>query len=170
MRGARRAGCAAESAAGAVPPAAPRISHEVGLETVGGGECGASPAAMTHEVGECNGERAVSFVDFVWRARRWLGRRTRRVGRGPRICFLLPECHMKLVNVAGNKLCLLLTSCGGGACLRVEGGCATCGARGPRRWLGCRRRRGARAEAVAEASNAARAARAIATRARPWAP
>ena len=64
---ARRAGGAAESAAGAVPPAAPRISHEVGLETVGGGECGASPAAMTHEVGECNGERAVSFVDFVWR-------------------------------------------------------------------------------------------------------
>ena len=33
--------------------------------------------------------------------------------RDPRICFLLPECHMKLVNVAGNKLCLLLTSCGG---------------------------------------------------------
>ena len=73
--------------------------------------------------------------------------------RDPRICFLLPECHMKLVNVAGNKLCLLSTSCGGacafvwrGVCLRVEG------------------------EAVAEASNAARAARAIATRARPWAP
>ena len=45
-RSARRAGGAAESAAGAVPPAAPRISHEVG---------------------KCRREQAVSFVDFVWR-------------------------------------------------------------------------------------------------------
>ena len=43
---ARRAGCAAESSAGAVPPAAPRISHEVG---------------------KCRREQAVSFGDFVWR-------------------------------------------------------------------------------------------------------
>ena len=45
-RGVWRAGCAAESSAGAVPPAAPRISHEVG---------------------KCRREQAVSFTDFVWR-------------------------------------------------------------------------------------------------------
>lgn len=56
----------------------------------------------------------MSFVDFVWRARD----EERGGVRDPRICFLLPECHMKLVNVAGNRLCLLLTSCGG-ACAFV---------------------------------------------------